>query len=365
MKKVVLLVLTCLGFLTVPVWAEEGIRQERVQFQQGRDSASLKGRIKGDETVDYQLGARAGQTMAVTLKSSNRFTYFNILPPGDDTAIFVGSTSGNHFSGTLPTNGDYTVRVYLMRNAARRNETANYSLNIHIGGGQHASRATTGGGDFADGDAGGPDFWEVTGVPGGDTLNMRAGPSAREPVVGDLGNGAIVRNLGCKTASGQRWCQVAMRDEPSRRGWVAGRYLRESSYQQGGHTGGVPEVAPRPSGEVEVRMPSGCTALYDNRGSLITRGSSCSSSDRRRADDAATTYFREQGLGGGVSHEGGGEPPQIFAGANGEGEVVFKNDCVVYYDRSGRRKDALSKCHRNQLMQADQAMAAYRREQGL
>ena len=129
MKKAVLLVLTCLGFLTAPAWAEDDIRQERVQFQQGRDSASLKGRIKGDKTVDYQLGARAGQTMEVTLKSSNLSNYFNILPPGDETALFVGSTSGNHFSGTLPTNGDYTVRVYLMRNAARRNETANYSLN--------------------------------------------------------------------------------------------------------------------------------------------------------------------------------------------------------------------------------------------
>ena len=231
MKKAVLLVLTCLGFLTAPAWAEDDIRQERVQFQQGRDSASLKGRIKGDETVDYQLGARAGQTMEVTLKSSNLSNYFNILPPGDETAIFVGSTSGNHFSGTLPTNGDYTVRVYLMRNAARRNEAANYSLNIHIGDGHRASRATTGGGDYADGDAGGPDFWEVTGVPGGDTLNMRAGPSTRERVVGELGNGTIVRNLGCKTSGSQRWCRVARPEDPELRGWVAGRFLRESSYR--------------------------------------------------------------------------------------------------------------------------------------
>ena len=78
--------------------------------------------------------------MEVTLKSSNRFTYFNVLPPGDETAIFVGSTSGNHFAGTLPTNGDYTVRVYLMRNAARRNEMANYSINFKITGGAAVDR---------------------------------------------------------------------------------------------------------------------------------------------------------------------------------------------------------------------------------
>ena len=103
--------------------------------------------------------------------------------------------------------------------------------NIHIGGGQHASRATTGGGDYADGDAGGPDFWEVTGVPGGDTLNMRAGPSTRERVVGELGNGMIVRNLGCKTSGSQRWCRVARPEDLELRGWVAGRFLRESSYR--------------------------------------------------------------------------------------------------------------------------------------
>ena len=39
---------------------------------------------------------------------------------------------------------------------------------------------------------------------------------------------------------------------------------------------GEPEVVSRSSGEVEVRMPSGCVALYDKSGGHITRGSSCS-----------------------------------------------------------------------------------------
>ena len=34
----------------------------------------------------------------------------------------------------LPTDGDYTVRVYLMRSAARRNEKAQYTLSIDING---------------------------------------------------------------------------------------------------------------------------------------------------------------------------------------------------------------------------------------
>ena len=148
---------------------------------------------------------------------------------------------------------------------------------------------------------------------------------------------------------------------------AAASYLREQGAND--HSGrprqasGVPEVAPRPSGEVEVRMPSGCTALYDNRGSLINRGSSCSSSDRRRADEAAASYFREQGASGGHSPEGG-TPPEIMMGKNREAEVIFKNNCVVYYDARGQRTNKLSACTNDQVRRADQAIAAYRREQG-
>ena len=127
--------------------------------------------------------------------------------------------------------------------------------------------------------------------------------------------------------------------------------------------GGVPEVVPRRSGEIEVRMPGGCTALYDNRGNLINRGSSCSSSDRRRADEAAASYFREQGASGGHSPEGG-TPPEIMMGKNREAEVIFKNNCVVYYDARGQRTNKLSACTNDQVRRADQAIAAYRREQG-
>ena len=40
--------------------------------------------------------------------------------------------SGDQFEGTLPAGGDYKIRVYLMRNAARRDETAKYRLEMII-----------------------------------------------------------------------------------------------------------------------------------------------------------------------------------------------------------------------------------------
>jgi hypothetical protein len=109
------------------------IRTERVQFHKGANSTTVHGTIKGYESVDYVLGARKGQSMNVSMATDNGANYFNIIEPGKaDEAMFVGSTSGNQFEGTLPANGDYKVRVYLMRSAARRGEVAKYRLEMII-----------------------------------------------------------------------------------------------------------------------------------------------------------------------------------------------------------------------------------------
>lgn len=119
----------------LPVASAGDIQTEAVRFAKGTSSATLKGSIKGYKIVDYKLGAKAGQTMKAHLKTSNSASYFNVLPPGsNDVAIFIGSTSGNEWTGSLPSDGEYTVRVYLMRSAARRNETANYTLTVGITG---------------------------------------------------------------------------------------------------------------------------------------------------------------------------------------------------------------------------------------
>ncbi|MFO1060851.1 MAG: hypothetical protein U1E53_28240 [Dongiaceae bacterium] len=119
----------------VPAPAADAIRTVRVGFKPGASSATLEGSVRGYDSVDYPLGARAGQTMRVTLEAGNPSTYFNLLPPRSEEALFVGSTGGSSWTGTLPRNGDYRVRVYLMRNAARRNETSRYSLTVAIAGG--------------------------------------------------------------------------------------------------------------------------------------------------------------------------------------------------------------------------------------
>lgn len=133
---------TLLVICAMPV-AAQTVKVQRIGFAAGTFSATVKGSITGAEIVDYKLGARAGQTMRATLKTSNASNYFNVLPPGSEAALFIGATSGNQWTGTLPANGDYTVRVYLMRSAARRNERGNYTLSVGITGSPDAKVAGT------------------------------------------------------------------------------------------------------------------------------------------------------------------------------------------------------------------------------
>jgi hypothetical protein len=141
------LLLACVGLVVVsaPAAAQNAaqaeIRRVDVHFAKGASSAKLAGTIKGSQIVDYVLRGRSGQSMTVAFEPSNLSAYFNVLPPGSQEALFVGSTSGNQFDGALPVDGDYTIRVYLMRNAARRNETAKYKLEVGMRG--PATKAAT------------------------------------------------------------------------------------------------------------------------------------------------------------------------------------------------------------------------------
>jgi len=130
------LVITALiAFMAWPALARDGIRTEQVHFKPGASSATIKGKIKGYEGVDYVLEASKGQQMNVSMATDNGANYFNILAPGEnEVAMFVGSTSGNQFEGTLPKSGAYKIRVYMMRSAARREEVANYRLEMIVTG---------------------------------------------------------------------------------------------------------------------------------------------------------------------------------------------------------------------------------------
>lgn len=109
-------------------------RTERVAFAAGASSAAIKGQLKGDDTIDYLVKAAAGQTITVTLAPTNKMTSFNVLPPGSaDVAMYVADGTPS-YKGRLPADGDYKVRVYLIRAAARRGAATSYALTIGVTG---------------------------------------------------------------------------------------------------------------------------------------------------------------------------------------------------------------------------------------
>lgn len=114
-------------------------RVETVHFGRGATSTTLTGSVRGYDGVKYLLGASAGQAMSALFKPGNTACYMNITAPGSSTAMFVGSTAGNEYADNLPASGNYTIQVYLMRSAARRNETCKYSLTVEVTGAAKAA----------------------------------------------------------------------------------------------------------------------------------------------------------------------------------------------------------------------------------
>ena len=131
------------SFCALALAQDREIRTERVEFPAGSTGTTINASLTGYEIVDYVVRAQADQIMVVEMKTDSGANYFNLMAPGEtEVAFFNGSIQENSFSGPLSTNGDYTIRVYQMRSAARRNETASYTIDIEIsplGGGRDDS----------------------------------------------------------------------------------------------------------------------------------------------------------------------------------------------------------------------------------
>lgn len=154
----------------------DDIRTERVHFAPGATGAVIAGSIEGRESLDYLVGARAGQTLAVTMESDNTAAYFNVIPPdAENVAVYAGHTGPelNRYRGTLDLDGDWKLRVYLYRAAARRGETADYRLQVEVTGDPDPSAAREAN-DF------GPREWDARGnlgcARGGQPMQTAACP---------------------------------------------------------------------------------------------------------------------------------------------------------------------------------------------
>lgn len=109
-----------------------------VHFDAGNFGTMVSGTVTGHEYFDYRLGAKSGQEMfaeiAVDGTNGDGSVFFNILPPGSDgVAIFNGSMAPDNTARiTLPEDGTYTIRVYLMGNDEDAGKTVGYNLDLSI-----------------------------------------------------------------------------------------------------------------------------------------------------------------------------------------------------------------------------------------
>lgn len=117
----------------LPAVAQE-IETKSISIPAGKSSVSVKGSIKGYQTIDYILDASEGNELTVTMKTTLLSNYFNILAPGaTDEAMFNSSFSAtNSFKSILSQSGKYRIRVYMMRSDARRNKSASFTLQIML-----------------------------------------------------------------------------------------------------------------------------------------------------------------------------------------------------------------------------------------
>ncbi|WP_299845561.1 SH3 domain-containing protein [uncultured Jannaschia sp.] len=220
----------------------EVVRSEPLSLSIDGAPVLIEDKVTGDEAIDYVVETTQPGLLSVDLKPSNPATVFNLLAAGNDTAIFVGSTSGTVADVPVESGRTYIIRTFLMRSAARRNERATYSLAVGFGNP-----------DFADGLSGGPDRWRVTDVGSGGSLNVREGPSTRYVSVSKLRRGEVLQNRGCRMSGETRWCDIRAAGSGVT-GWVAGRYLIET--------------APPPAPETAAGGPIGNGGRFDATGTL-------------------------------------------------------------------------------------------------
>ena len=71
--------------------------------------------------------------LTVSGTNGNGSAYFNILPAGKDyDGLFTGSNEGDTASVTLPADGEWAIRTYLMGNDRDADKTVGYSIDVRI-----------------------------------------------------------------------------------------------------------------------------------------------------------------------------------------------------------------------------------------
>lgn len=127
-RQIGIYALIILSLASVPVVAMPHPAQDRVtvnqtiRFRRGAISAAVSNKIARGTTHHYRVTARAGQQMAVVLKTGNR-TSFTIS--ARETGILEGADGVRRTLVELPESGEYLIEI-------GTDATASYTLEVTI-----------------------------------------------------------------------------------------------------------------------------------------------------------------------------------------------------------------------------------------
>ncbi|MXU63937.1 SH3 domain-containing protein [Oceanomicrobium pacificus] len=169
----------------------------------------LEDAVRGYEITDYLVPLAEGQTLRVTAEAGDPPAYMNLIAPGQkDVAFFIGASEGDSYEGRTDRTGNYKLRLYQMRSAARRGEVAPYTLRLETEGAPPELSE---------------DHLIVAGLSG--RLALREAPEKDAPLITRLGAGLTLDSRGCKDEGGQWWCEVALPQDAGISGWASADYL--------------------------------------------------------------------------------------------------------------------------------------------
>lgn len=107
-----------------------------LRFAPGQAELNVTGKVTGYQVLVYEFDASAGAEATVALTHRGPASlYHNVIAPSGNT-VFNGSLEGSRFQANLGERGRYQIRVYLMRNDARRGKHVDFTLRIRQSGTQ-------------------------------------------------------------------------------------------------------------------------------------------------------------------------------------------------------------------------------------
>lgn len=123
MKRVTAIALMLSILFAMNIYGQDRVTVNRsLRFARGANSATVKGRIARGTSHIYRVRARAGQQMAVVLRTGNQTS---LTVSGWNSGILEGADGVRETVVDLPETGEYTIQI-------GTDATASYTLEITI-----------------------------------------------------------------------------------------------------------------------------------------------------------------------------------------------------------------------------------------